>query len=149
MLTHRPAISNLKTIGTDLEKIILNGFLSQAKDLNLQLCVFHFQKNNKRKLTELNPRDGSQAINKILADIYSCQYSTMKEYGFEDSEDANDLATRLGSFRESWEKICPRFHKWFVNKGKAIFQNSVKECTRKNTMSMTYFITTVLNASIT
>ena len=29
MLTYQPAISNLKTIGTVLEKAIFNGFLSQ------------------------------------------------------------------------------------------------------------------------
>ena len=27
MLTHQPAVSNLETIGTDLEKAIFNGFL--------------------------------------------------------------------------------------------------------------------------
>ena len=36
-------ISNLKTIGTDLEEVIFNGFLSQIKDLKLLLCVFHLQ----------------------------------------------------------------------------------------------------------
>ena len=34
-----------------------------------------------KKLTELKPRGGSQAINTILADIYGRQYSTMIEYG--------------------------------------------------------------------
>ena len=43
MLTRQPAISNLKTIGRDLEKAIFNGFLSQIKDLKLLLCVFHLQ----------------------------------------------------------------------------------------------------------
>ena len=90
MLTYQPAISNLKTIGTDLEKAIFNGFLSQIKDLKLLLCVFHLQQNDKRKLTELKPKGGSQAINTILADIYGRQYSTMMEYGRADSKDAND-----------------------------------------------------------
>ena len=81
MLTHQPAIRNLKTIRTDLEKAIFNDFLSQIKDLKLLLCVFHLQQDDKRKLTELKPRGGSQAINTILADIYDRQYSTMIEYG--------------------------------------------------------------------
>ena len=74
MLTYQTAISNLKTIGTDPEKAIFNGFLSQIKDLKLLLCVFHLQQNNKRKLTELKPKGGSQVINTILADIYGRQY---------------------------------------------------------------------------
>ena len=57
----------------------------------------------------------------------------MIEYGLADSKDANVLATRLESLRESWENLCPGFHKWFLNKKKVIFQNSVIECARKNT----------------
>ena len=41
MLTHVPVISNLKTIRTDLEKAIFNGFLSQIKDLKLLLYDFN------------------------------------------------------------------------------------------------------------
>ena len=133
MLTHQPAISSLKTIETDLEKAIFNGFLSQIKDLKLLLCFFHLQQNDKRKLAELKPKGGSQAINTILAHIYGRQYSTMMEYGLVDSKDVSDLAKRLESLRESWENLFPGFHKWFVSKRKAIFQNSVIECARKNT----------------
>ena len=57
----------------------------------------------------------------------------MMEYGLADSKDANDLTARLESLRESWENLCPGFHKWFVSKRKAVFQNSVIECARKNT----------------
>ena len=56
MLSHRPAINNLKAIRTDIEKAIFNGFLSQIKDLKLLLCVFHLQQNDKRRLTELKPK---------------------------------------------------------------------------------------------
>ena len=65
------------------------------------------QQNNKRKLTELKSKGGSQAINTILADIYGRQCSTMMECGLVDSIDANDLATRLESLRENWENLCP------------------------------------------
>ena len=74
MLTYQPAITNLRTMGTDLEKAIFNGFLSQIKDLKLLLCVFHLQQNAKRNLTELKPKGGIQDINTILADIYGRQY---------------------------------------------------------------------------
>ena len=71
MPTQRPAISTVKRIEADLEKTIFNGFLSQIKDLNLLLYVFHLHQNNKRKLKELKPKD----------DIYDRQHSTMKKYG--------------------------------------------------------------------
>ena len=71
------------------------------KDLKLLLYVFHLEQNGKRKLTELKPKGGCQAINTILADIYGRLYSTMMEYGLADSKYANDLITRLESLRES------------------------------------------------
>ena len=40
------SFSNLKTIGTDLENVIFNGFLFQVKDLKLLLCVFYLQQVN-------------------------------------------------------------------------------------------------------
>ena len=82
---------------------------------------------------ELKRKGGSQAINTVLADIYGRQYSTMMEYELLDSKGANDLATRFEPLRESWESFCPGFHKWFVSKRKAIFQDSEIECVTKNT----------------
>ena len=70
MLTQQPAISNLETIGKDLEKAIFSGFLSQIKDLKLLLRVFYLQQNDKKKLTELKTKGGIQAINTIITDIY-------------------------------------------------------------------------------
>ena len=132
MLIHQPVISNLKTIGTDLVKVILNDFVCQINNLKLRLCIFHFQQNDKRKLRELKPKGGTQAIDTILADIYGRQYSTMIEYRLEDSKDVNDWATRLGWLRESWENLRSGCHKWFVNKKKLVSRNSVIECGRKN-----------------
>ena len=101
MLTYQPAINKLKTIETDPEKAIINGFLYQMKDLKLLLCVFHLQQNDKRKLTEIKSKGGRQAKNTTLADIYGRLYSTMMEYELADSKYANDLITRLESLRES------------------------------------------------
>ena len=81
MLTYQPAISNLKTIRTDLEKAIFNGFLSQIKDLKLLLCVFHLQQNDKRKLTELKPKGGSHGL--FCNNSIECQhYLEKKEQSF-------------------------------------------------------------------
>ena len=49
---------------------IYNGFAPKIPDLNLLLCVFHFQKSDERKILQLNPQKG--ASRKIIADIYWC-----------------------------------------------------------------------------
>ena len=67
------------------------------------------------------------------ADTYDRQYSTMKEYGLADFKDSNDLVTMFESLRKRLENLYPGFHKWLVNKGKAIFQNGIIKCARKNT----------------
>ena len=54
----------------------------------------------------------------------------MIKYGLAGSKDANELAARLESLRESWENLCPGFYEWFVNKTKGIFQNSLIKCAR-------------------
>ena len=79
MQIHQPAISNLKTIATDLEKVIFNGFLCQIKDLKLLLYLFHLQQNDKRKLLELKPKGGSQAINWLFVIVKSYGKVNFKE----------------------------------------------------------------------
>ena len=53
----------------------------------------------------------SQAKNTVLSDICGRQYSIMKENVLANSKDANELAKRLESLRESWENLCSVFHK--------------------------------------
>ena len=65
MCTFEPSIRSLKSIGTDLERAIFNGFASQITDLRLFLCALHLQKSDKRKLQQLVPKKRSEAINQI------------------------------------------------------------------------------------
>ena len=118
MCTFEPSIRLLKSIGTDLERATFNGFASQITDLKLFLCALHLQKSDKRKLQQLVPKKGSEAINQILRDIYSCQYGSIKKYGLADSKDPNDLNERIEKLKYKWEELCPGFHKWFVEKRK-------------------------------
>ena len=66
MCTFEPSIRSLKSIGTDLERAIFNGFASQITDHRLFLCALHLQKIDKRKLQQLVPKKGSETINQIL-----------------------------------------------------------------------------------
>ena len=133
MCTHAPAIRNLKVIGTDLERAIFKGFSSQVPDLRLLLCVLHLQKSDKKKLLDLHPPNGLKSAMQILADIYGCQYGTVKEFGLADATDSSDLMERLYKLKDRWEALCPGFYKWFVQKRKPLFEANVIESARMNT----------------
>ena len=144
MCSFQPKIKNLKTIGTDQEMAIYNGFASQIPDLNLLLCVFHLQKSDERKTLQLNPQKGGSR--KINADIYGCQYGDVREYGLADSSDKEDLETRSRSLEERWELLCPGFYKWFNEKRKPIFESSVTESARKPTYVQGLYYNNIIEA---
>ena len=132
MCTFQPEIKDLKIIGTDLEKAIFNGFSSQISDLRLLLCTLHLLKNDKKKLSDMSPVNGTKSIQKILNDIYGLRCGPLKELGLADSKDADDLNERLKLVKGSWEKLCPGFFEWFSKKRKLVFEGSVIESARKN-----------------
>ena len=89
MTTLQPQIKDFNVIGTDQEMAIYQGFSSQITDLKLLLCVYHFEKADKRKIMQLNPKNGD--MKKIIAGIYGCQCGTVKEFGLAGSADTSDL----------------------------------------------------------
>ena len=131
MCAHNPKIRDLRTIGTDQEMAIFNGFSSILPNLNLLLCVYHLKQGNKQKISNLVYQKGAKHA--IIADIYSCRYGGVQEYGLADSTDPNDLHTKLESLQEEWDRLCPGFHKWFCEKRKPIFVQSVIETARSGT----------------
>ena len=44
-----------------------------------------------------------------------------------DSTDPDGFQAKLGSLQEKWDRLCPGFHKWFCEKRKPIFVQSVIE----------------------
>ena len=122
-------IQMLKVIGTDQDMAIYNGFSIDNPEIKLLLCVYHLEKSDRHKLSQLHPKKG--ATNKILADIYGCQYGSVKEIGLADSTTAEDLDSRLIALKERWESSCPDFHDWFTAKRKKLFQEKVIEEARK------------------
>ena len=105
-------IRSLKTIGTDLEKAIYNGFSSQIEDL--KLCVLQVEKRDHRKLLDL--KAPPKAIKQILRDIYGTQYGGVKELGLADAIDSTDFSKKLSELKSIWEKLCPGFFHWFLKK---------------------------------
>ena len=131
MCSYQQKIKDLKTIGTDLEKAIFNGFKTQLKDLNLLLCVYHLEKNDRKKLLTLS-KEG-KSTNKILKDIYGVQYGGIKELGLADSRDVQDFRQKLNDLKPVWENLCPGFHGWFSQKRGRLFEECVIESARKST----------------
>ena len=107
-LDHR--LLNLKVIGTDQDAAIYNGFSMDNPQLKL-----HLKKGDSKK---------------ILADIYVCQYGSVKELGLADSSAIKKFDSNLDNVKEQWEQLCPGFYKWFVAKQKT-FQEKVIEEARK------------------
>ena len=129
MCSFDPRLQNLKVIGTDQDVAIYNGFSMGNPELKLLLCVYHLEKSDCHKLSQLHPKKG--AANKILADIYGCQYGSVKELGLADSTTIEDFDSNLVNLKEWWEQLCSGFYEWFVVKRKTLFQERVIEEARK------------------
>ena len=86
---------------------------------------------DKQKISNLVHQKG--ATQAIIADIYGCRYGRVQEYGLADSTDPDDFHAKLENLQEEWDRLCPRFHKWFCEKRKPIFVQSVTETARSGT----------------
>ena len=109
MCAHNPKIRDLRTIGTDQEMAIFNGFSSILPNLNLLLCVYHLEQGDKQKISNLVYQKGAKQA--IIADIYGCRYGEVQEYGLADSIDPDDFHAKLESLQQEWDRLCPSFHK--------------------------------------
>ena len=128
MCAHNPKIRDLCTITADQEMAIFNGFSSILPNLNFLLCVYHLEQEDKQKISNLvHQKKAKQAI---IADIYSCRYGGVQEYGLADSINPDDFHAKLESLQEEWHRPCPGFHKWFSEKRKPTFVQSVIETAR-------------------
>ena len=120
---------NLKVIETDQDAAIYNGFSMDNPELKLFLCVYHLEKYDRHKLSQLHPK--KEASKKILADIDGCQYGSVKELRLTDSSMMKDFNPNLDNVKEQWEQLFPGFYEWFVAKWKKLFQENVIEEARK------------------
>ena len=71
------------------------------------MCI-PFRKCYRRQLSQLHPKKG--ASKKMLADIYDCQYGSVKELQLVDSSTIKDFDSNLDNFKEQWEQLCPDFY---------------------------------------
>ena len=104
---------------------IFNGFSSILPNLILLLCVYHLEQGDKQKIYSLVHQKGAKQA--IIADIYGCRYDGVQEHGLADSADPDDFHVKLENLQEEWDRLCPGFRKWFCEKRKPIFVQSVIE----------------------
>ena len=60
MCAHNPKIRDLRTIRTDHEMAIYNGFSSTSPNPNLSLCVCHLEEGDKQKISNLVHQKGAK-----------------------------------------------------------------------------------------
>ena len=134
MCSYQSNIRSLKTIETDQDRELYNGFSTQIPELNLLLWLhleLHLEKGNRKKLLQLNPQKG--AGKRILADISGCHYGVNKECSLANSKDNKDFTVRQELLRQAWENLCPGFHDWFSCKRMQLVESNVIESTWKLT----------------
>ena len=87
---------------------------------------------SKQKISNMVHQKGAKRA--IIADIYGCRYGRVQEYGLADSTDPDDFHAKLESLQEEWDRLSPSLHKWFCEKWKFIFVQSVTETARSGTV---------------
>ena len=120
LTAQKPALKNLKALGTDGETAIANAFQERCSNMIHLMCSIHFHRNVKRKLQELALPQF--IVFDILADIFGKQDGTTKETGLIDSEDAKEFRLRLEQCKKIWNSreltyrsnCDPKFYSWFL-----------------------------------
>lgn len=120
LTARKPALKDLKALGTDGETAIANAFQERCSNMVHVMCSIHFHRNIKRKLQELALPPF--IISDIVADIFGRQTGTTKETGLIDSEDASEFRVRLQQCKKIWDgrelahslNRQPQFHSWFL-----------------------------------
>ena len=124
MYAHNANIRDLRIIGTDQE--IANFCFTKSEFIVMRRSL---GSRSKQKISNLDHQKGA-----IIADIYSCRYGRVQEYGLADSTDFDDFHAKLESLQEEWNRLSPSLHKWFCKKWKLIFVQSVIETARSGTV---------------
>ena len=106
MCAHNTNIRDLRIIGTDQE--IANFCFTKSEFIVMRRSL---GSRSKQKISNLDHQKGA-----IIADIYSCRYGRVQEYGLADSTDFDDFHAKLESLQEEWNRLSPSLHKWFCKK---------------------------------
>ena len=82
-------------------------------------CTRHLQDADARKLRSLGANQ--RTVDRIMADIYGFQVDSHETQDLADAEDAEDLAVKLDSLRETWNDLVNGFYDFFIQHRVEIF----------------------------
>ena len=133
-----PKLLGFEAVGVDMESALYQGFKSIFKDLSRFICVRH-QQRDETKIEKLLERKNQTAQKKkskyeILKDLYDEWSVTYYEYGRAESLDADNFQAKLVSLDRKWKTTVPGFHEWFLKHRKVLFEESVIQSVRVNSM---------------
>lgn len=124
--TLEPELRDVLAFGTDDEEALLQGFKNNFdRSLNL-LCELHLRKTIEKKLQEIGIMGMSKAD--IVADIFGKRVGTVQESGLVDANGQESFDTMLVNLKQRWSTWnCngEEFHKWFMERKRLLFLNSV------------------------
>ena len=66
-----------------------------------------------------------------MKDIYGTQTGSVLELGLCEAFDEQDFDAKSSSLKEKWNRLCPGFHDWFVQKRRELFISSVIQSARE------------------
>ena len=69
-----------------------------------------------------------------MKDLYGKRSGTYYEYGLVESLEADDFQAKLAFLEEKWKTTVPGFHEWFLKHRKVLFEESVIQSVRVNSM---------------
>ena len=140
MCAENPKLIGLKAVDVDMESAIYQGFKSIFKGLSRFICVRHLQQRDETKIEKLLERTNQTSAQKkkskyeILKDLYGQRSGTYYEYGLVESLEADDFQAKSGFLEEKWKTTVPGFHECFLKHRKVLFEESVIQSVRVNSM---------------
>ena len=129
LLSANPKLTDIKTVGVDMESAISNGFKSLIKSLSKLYCARHLSKRDEVAIDKNRTRCQAE----IIKDLYGDRDMEVYEFGLDESFDEDDFNEKLTGLKPRWEKLCPGFHKWFITHRKKDFIESVIRTAREGT----------------
>ena len=107
-----PKLFNIKKIGHDLHTAISKELTDVLRNAENLYCTQHLQKADERHLKAMCANRNT--TERIMADIYGAQHSSVQELGLADAVDEEDLDVKLMSLKNVWDELLPNVHSWFV-----------------------------------
>lgn len=110
-----PEFQNLRCIGTDGEKSLVQAYSDICKNAIHLRCFIHFKRNIEEKLKSIGIDEGNRK--QILFDLFGKQIGSTLEEGIVDCDNIEEFTERFNSLKDVWFRRNgnkgTEFHHWF------------------------------------